>query len=89
MVSCSFCGVEINKGTGKMYVKNNGQVLYFCKSKCEKNLLKLGRDSRKFKWTKFFVKGAAPSTEPKAKVEKKEKVVKTTKTVKKTVKKTE
>jgi large subunit ribosomal protein L24e len=38
------------KGTGKMYVKVSGQIFYFCSSKCEKNLLKLGRISREHKW---------------------------------------
>lgn len=57
MVTCSFSGEEIKKGTGKMFVKDNGQILWFKNSKCEKNYLKLGRDSRKFKWSKFFVKG--------------------------------
>lgn len=61
MAECSFCGTEIKPGTGKMYVRNNGQVLHFCKSKCEKNMIKLGRDARKFKWTKSFVKGEAPT----------------------------
>jgi large subunit ribosomal protein L24e len=57
MASCNFCGKEIKKGTGKIYVKDNGQVLNFCSKKCEKNLLVLKRDSRKFKWTKTYVKG--------------------------------
>ena len=56
MVECSFCGKEIRKGTGKVFVKDNGTVLNFCSNKCEKNMLKLGRDARKFKWTSFFVK---------------------------------
>jgi len=51
MVTCNFCGKEIAKGTGKMYVFVSGKVLYFCSSKCEKNMLKLKRDPRKFKWT--------------------------------------
>ncbi len=51
MVKCSFCGKTIEKGTGKMYVKTNGQVYWFCSSKCEKNFLKLKRDPRKIKWT--------------------------------------
>jgi len=38
------------KGTGKMYVKVSGQILYFCSSKCEKNLIKLGRIPREEKW---------------------------------------
>lgn len=73
MVECNFCGTELAKGSGKMYVKDNGQILYFCSSKCEKNMLVLKRDSRKFKWTKSFVKGAAPN-EAAAKKEKVEKV---------------
>lgn len=54
MVECTFCGKDIKKATGKMFVRDNGQVIYFCSSKCEKNMLKLGRDSRKFKWTKSY-----------------------------------
>ena len=65
MAECSYCGNEIKPGTGKMFIKNNGQTLHFCKSKCEKNMLKLGRDARKFKWTKFFVKGEAPAEKSK------------------------
>lgn len=61
MVNCSFCGSEIKKGTGKMFVRDNGTILRFCKSKCEKNMLKLGRDARKFKWTASFEKGKAPN----------------------------
>ena len=57
MASCNFCGKEIKKGTGKIFVKDNGTVLHFCSRKCEKNMLELKRDSRKFKWTSFFVKG--------------------------------
>jgi len=34
-----------------MYVKVSGQILYFCSSKCEKNLLKLDRIPREHKWT--------------------------------------
>ena len=40
-----------------MLVRNDGSILYFCSNKCRKNMLKLGRDSRKFKWTKKYVKG--------------------------------
>lgn len=75
MAKCSFCGTEIKKGTGKMYVRDNGSILYFCKSKCEKNMLKLGRDARKYKWTVFYEKGEAPN----ATSEKKKSVKKQTK----------
>lgn len=58
MAKCAFSGKEIPKGKGKMYVKDNGTVLWFYSSKCEKNMLKLKRDPRKFKWTQFFQKGS-------------------------------
>lgn len=54
MASCSFCGNTIKKGTGKMYVKTDGRILYFCSKKCEKNLLKLGRKPRTTKWTEEY-----------------------------------
>ncbi|WFO76024.1 50S ribosomal protein L24 [Desulfurococcaceae archaeon MEX13E-LK6-19] len=51
IVHCSFCGRLIEPGTGIMYVKNDGSILWFCSSKCRKNFLKLGRNPRKLKWT--------------------------------------
>ena len=51
MVNCSFCGRAIEKGTGKMFIKNDGKLLYFCSTKCEKNLLKLKRKPREHQWT--------------------------------------
>ncbi|MEM3512121.1 MAG: 50S ribosomal protein L24e [Candidatus Jordarchaeales archaeon] len=54
--SCSFCGGEINPGTGISYVRRDGAVLRFCSSKCRKNALKLGRKPRKLKWTKLYEK---------------------------------
>lgn len=59
MVNCNFCGKELKKGTGKMFVQDNGAVKYFCSSKCEKNSLQLKRDPRKFKWSKFYSKKRA------------------------------
>ncbi|MDI9646441.1 MAG: 50S ribosomal protein L24e [Archaeoglobales archaeon] len=55
--NCSFCGHEIEPGTGKMLVRRDGRILYFCSRKCEKNMLELKRNPRKLKWTKFYVKG--------------------------------
>jgi large subunit ribosomal protein L24e len=49
-MKCSFCKSEIELGTGKMFVKNDGRIFYFCSSKCSKNMLKLGRESKKVKW---------------------------------------
>jgi len=52
MPKCAFCGKEFELGTGKLLIKNTGKLLWFCGSKCEKNMIKLKRDKRKFKWTK-------------------------------------
>jgi len=49
-MKCSFCNEEIEKGTGKMFVRNDGKLFYFCSSKCEKNMLKLRRDPKNVKW---------------------------------------
>jgi len=51
MADCSFCGNAMVKGTGKLYVKKDGRIFYFCKMKCEKNLLKLKRVPRTTTWT--------------------------------------
>ena len=77
MAKCSFCGTDINRGTGKMYVKKDGVIFYFCSNKCEKNLLKLGRQPQHTKWTasfhtqkKFIQKTAAKKAEEKKSVKK-------------------
>ena len=50
-MKCTFCSSEIIPGTGKMFVKKDGKVFYFCSMKCEKNMLKLGRKPRNVRWT--------------------------------------
>ncbi len=52
-MKCSFCGETIPKGRGKMFVKSDGKIFYFCNSKCEKNW-NLGRQGKKVRWTKIF-----------------------------------
>ena len=88
MAQCTFCGMEIPKGTGTMYVKKDAKVLWFCSSKCEKNLLHLGRKPRNKTWTAeahaakaaaitAAAKGEKPLKEPKRdKAEKKPKAAK-------------
>lgn len=56
MAKCTFCGGQMELGTGKMYVKKDGKILYFCSSKCEKNQLKLGRKFLETRWSKRFKK---------------------------------
>lgn len=43
-------------GTGKMYVKKDAKIFYFCSRKCEKNLLKLGRKPNVTKWSNHLIK---------------------------------
>ncbi len=37
-----------------MFVKKEGTVFFFCSNKCEKNMLKLGRQPQHTKWTAAF-----------------------------------
>jgi len=48
--NCSFCGNAIEPGTGKMFVRRDGTVYYFCSTKCQNNF-RLGRASRRVPWT--------------------------------------
>ncbi|MET1101392.1 MAG: 50S ribosomal protein L24e [Pyrodictiaceae archaeon] len=52
---CTYCGKEIEPGTGMMYVKNDGAILWFCSSKCFK-LWRMKRDPRRLKWTLQYTK---------------------------------
>lgn len=56
MAKCNFCGKNIEKGTGKIFVTKVGKQLNFCSSKCEKNLLTLNRNPKNFKWTTSYKK---------------------------------
>jgi large subunit ribosomal protein L24e len=50
-MKCSFCNNAIEKGTGTIFVRKDGKIFEFCSNKCEKNMLKLGRNPLKVKWT--------------------------------------
>ena len=54
MTTCSFCSRSVEKGTGIMYVQNDGKILNFCAGKCQKNLLKLNRKPGNFKWAQHI-----------------------------------
>ena len=56
MVKCSFCGSDLPIGGGKMYVKKEGTVFYFCSGKCEKNQIALKRKPVKTRWTEQYNK---------------------------------
>ncbi len=47
--TCDYSGQEIEPGTGTMYVRTDGTVLWFADSKCEKNYF-MGREARDLGW---------------------------------------
>lgn len=51
MPRCDFCRIQIEPGTGKMFVRKDGKTFDFCSSKCQKNMLKLKRKPRTTKWS--------------------------------------
>ncbi len=51
MPRCTFCGRDIEKGTGKMLIHNSGKIDYLCSRKCDKNMNKLQRSPLKVRWT--------------------------------------
>lgn len=59
---CSFCGNEIEPGTGKMYVKIDGTIYNFCKNKCHKNLIELHRIPRRTGWTQPHIREKSSRT---------------------------
>lgn len=59
MTKCVFCGKEEPDFLGVHLIKNDGNVDFFCSSKCRKNTLNLGRDKRKIKWTEAYRLGRA------------------------------
>lgn len=54
MTLCSFCGSPIERGTGKMFVKADGSIMFFCGHKCEMN--EAIRDKKKVRWTHEYRK---------------------------------
>ncbi len=59
---CTFCGKKIEPGTGKLYIKSDGQSFNFCTSKCEKNMVDIGRKDRQTRWTKKHAQEKAVKT---------------------------
>jgi large subunit ribosomal protein L24e len=75
---CSFCGAEMEPGTGKLFVKKDGTVLSFDTNKCYKNMIELGRIPRRTTWTRaakrekeITLAAAAPKEEAAAPVDEK------------------
>lgn len=64
---CSFCGGNIEPGTGRIYVRKDGLTYNFCGSKCYKNLVVMKRLPRETEWTAAYKREKqvrmAPATE--------------------------
>lgn len=52
--NCSFCGTPVAFGTGKMFVKKDAKILWFCSRRCEKNMLVLKRNAREVGFTAAY-----------------------------------
>jgi len=46
-MKCVYCGAEIKRGTGIMYVRKSGDTFYFCSNRCFKNSVVLRRKINK------------------------------------------
>jgi large subunit ribosomal protein L24e len=68
MPKCTFSGKDIPKGQGIMYVRKNGQILWFLNSKCELNFLKLKRKPVNYKWSTHYKKEGASKADKSAEV---------------------
>ena len=68
MPRCTFCGIQIPKGTGMIFVYTSGKTANFCKSKCEKNFMNVKRKPLSVRWTEYYrkehKKGQAPLSPP-------------------------
>jgi large subunit ribosomal protein L24e len=51
---CSFCGGNIEPGTGRLYVRKDGLTYNFCSSKCFKSLVVMRRLPRETEWTAAY-----------------------------------
>lgn len=40
MAECTYCGTELEKTGGKLFIKADGSRNYFCSAKCQKNWAK-------------------------------------------------
>ncbi|MBI4999973.1 MAG: hypothetical protein HZB92_00375 [Euryarchaeota archaeon] len=74
---CSFCGREIEPGTGSLFIRKDGSTFQYCSSKCRKNSLHLGRVPRRVRWTQQYasLKAAGKSKEARAPAKDKEKAL--------------
>jgi len=51
MAQCSFCGKQLQPGSGFTVFKKDGTAQRFCSRKCQR-YTKMGRKAQKYKWAK-------------------------------------
>ncbi len=56
MPKCSFCSRDIEIGTGVTLIRSDGKIFRFDSRKCEKSMMKFGRDPRDVNWVKKIKK---------------------------------
>jgi len=61
---CSFCGSNIEPGTGRIFVRKDGLTYTFCGSKCYKNLVVMRRLPRETEWTAAYKREKAVRMAP-------------------------
>lgn len=61
-MKCSFCGKDIKRGQGILYVKKDGTLIYFDDGKCQVNMLVLKRKAGKLKWARAGAIGRPTGT---------------------------
>jgi len=52
MPRCTFCKQNYEFPYGMTLILNDGNIMYFCSSKCRRNAIKLKRDNKKVNWVR-------------------------------------
>ena len=52
MPRCTFCKQNYEFPRGMTLILNDGNIMYFCSSKCRRNAIKLKRDNKKVNWVR-------------------------------------
>lgn len=56
---CTFCGSDIEPGTGMIFIRKDGSSYNYCSGKCKINHIELERSPRLMKWTRHYIKSPA------------------------------
>lgn len=50
-MKCFFCKNDLKKGSGLLFARKDGTLLYFCSNKC-KRYFEMNKKNWKYKWVK-------------------------------------